>query len=96
MLISELDLLITASNISTVAWTSDKLGSEVAVVVAELEDPVMVSEAVKEPEGTVIVMVVLVGLVIILAVLPLVPPVIVSPTLKLPEAPTVIVIVPIG
>jgi hypothetical protein len=66
------------------------------VVVAELEDPVIVSAAVKEPLGTVNVMVVEEGFVMMPAVTALVPPVIVSPTLKLAESPTVIVIVPIG
>ena len=65
-------------------------------MVAALEDPVIVSEAVKEPLGMVKVMVVAEGFVMISAVTLLVPPVIVSPKLKLPEAPTVMVIVPIG
>jgi hypothetical protein len=66
------------------------------VVLAELLDPVIVSDAVKTPLGTVKVMVVPDGLVMILAVTPLVPPVMVSPTEKLPESPTVAVMVPIG
>ena len=40
---------------STVAWTSAKLGTDDTVVVAELEEPVMVSEAVNIPLGTVMV-----------------------------------------
>jgi len=47
------------------------------VVLAELLEPVIVSDAVKEPLGTVKVIVVPDGLVIISAVTPLVPPVIV-------------------
>ena len=66
------------------------------VVLALLLEPVIVSPAVKAPEGTVIVIVEEVGLVITEAVVSLVPPVIVSPTLKLVEAPTVAVIVPAG
>jgi len=79
-----------------VAFTSGRLGSADTVVVAELEEPVIVSDAVKEPLGTVIVSVVEEGLVMILAVVSLVPPVMVSPTLRLVEEPTVMVIVPIG
>ena len=56
----------------------------------------MVSAAVKLPLGTVKVMVVEEGSVIIEAVTSLVPPVIVSPTLKLLESPTVMVITPMG
>tara|TARA_R100000781_G_scaffold18611_6_gene14447 strand:+ start:4429 stop:4629 length:201 start_codon:yes stop_codon:yes gene_type:complete len=56
----------------------------------------MVSPAVKEPDGTVIVMVVEEGFVITEAVDPLDPPVIVSPTLRFVDAPTVAVITPIG
>ena len=82
--------------ISTVACTSESEGSEVTVVVAALEEPVIFSPAVKFPLGTVTVRVVPEGLVIIDAVTPLVAPVIVSPTLKLPEAPTVMVMVPKG
>tara|TARA_R100001086_G_C11623044_1_gene199405 strand:+ start:67 stop:294 length:228 start_codon:yes stop_codon:yes gene_type:complete len=65
-------------------------------VVAELDEPVIVSEALNVPTGTVIVIEVLVGAVIILAVAALVPPVMVSPTEKLEEAATAKVIVPIG
>ncbi len=66
------------------------------VVVAALLDPVIVSPAVKDPEGTVIVSVVEEGLVIIDAVTALVAPVMVSPTLRFVEAPTVAVIAPTG
>ena len=59
-------------------------------------EPVMVSEAVKEPDGMVNVIVVALGFVITEAVVPLVPPVMVSPRVKLPLAPTVWVIVPNG
>ena len=62
------------------ACTSEREGSELTVVDAALEDPVMVSPAVKFPLGTVIVRVVPEGFVIIDAVTPLVPPVIVSHT----------------
>jgi hypothetical protein len=64
--------------------------------VAELEEPVMVSVAVKVPEGTVIVMVVESGFVMTEAVTSLVPPVIVSPIVKLSLSATVNVIVPNG
>jgi|TARA_R100000501_G_C2552047_1_gene66275 hypothetical protein len=66
------------------------------VVLAELLDPVMVSAAVKDPEGTVKVSVVEEGFVIMEAVTPLDPPVIVSPTLRLLESPTVAVMTPTG
>jgi hypothetical protein len=56
----------------------------------------MVSPEVKVPEGTVTVIVVALGFVIIEAVTALVPPVMVSPTVKLEEDPTVAVIVPAG
>ena len=56
----------------------------------------MFSPAVKDPDGSVIVIVVEDGLLIIEAVTVLVPPVIVSPTVKLVEAPTVAVTAPIG
>ena len=65
-------------------------------MVAELEEPVIVSEAVKVPEGTVIVMVVERGFVITEAVTALLPPVIVSPIVKLLLSATVSVIVPSG
>ena len=70
--------------------------SEVTVVVAALEEPVIVSVAVKEPEGIVSGIVVESGLVMTEAVVPLVPPVIVSPMVKLPLSATVRVIVPSG
>tara|TARA_R100001132_G_C3204845_1_gene50496 strand:- start:108 stop:377 length:270 start_codon:yes stop_codon:yes gene_type:complete len=76
--------------------TFSREGTEDTVVVAELDDPVIVSEAVKVPEGTVIVILVLDGFVIIDAVTPLVPPVIVSAIVKLPLAATARVIVPKG
>tara|TARA_R100001143_G_scaffold40040_1_gene36639 strand:- start:145 stop:318 length:174 start_codon:yes stop_codon:yes gene_type:complete len=57
---------------------------------------VIVSPAVKAPEGTVNVRVVEEGLLMIDAVTLLVPPVIVSPTLRLVETPTVAVITPMG
>ena len=63
---------------------------------AELEDPVIVSEAENVPLGIVKVRVVEDGFVIISAVAPLVPPVIVSPTENDPESPTVMVMAPIG
>jgi hypothetical protein len=66
------------------------------VVLAALLEPVMVSPAVKEPEGTVRVIVVEEGLEMIEAVTLLVPPVMVSPTLRSVEAPTVAVIAPRG
>ena len=62
--------------------------AEETVVVALLEEPVMVSETENVPEGTVIVIEVAVGLVITEAVAELVPPVIVSPMVKLPLAAT--------
>ncbi len=65
-------------------------------MLAALLDPVIVSPAVNDPEGTVSVIVVEDGLVIIDAVVPLDAPVIVSPTLRFVDAPTVAVIVPIG
>ena len=86
----------TADKISTEDWTSLSDGTELTVVVAELEEPVMVSEAVKVPDGTVIVMEVERGFVMTEAVTALVPPVIVSPIVKLLLSATVSVIVPSG
>ena len=94
--ISEPERRTTISKISIVFCASCKLGSADIDVVALLLDPVIVSPAVKEPLGTVIVSVVLLGFVMIFAVEELLDPVIVSPTDKLAEAPTVAVIVPIG
>ena len=65
-------------------------------MVAELEDPVIVSPEVNVPEGTVIVIEVESGFVIIEVVALLLPPVIVSPTVKLPLAATLRVKVPTG
>jgi|TARA_R110000803_G_scaffold162910_3_gene226588 hypothetical protein len=93
---SELSLRITPVKISIVDRTSDRLGFALIVVDAALVPPVMVSPAVKEPEGTVRVRLVEVGFVIIFAVVPLVPPVRVSPTVRLPEAATVAGISPTG
>jgi hypothetical protein len=64
--------------------------------VALLEDPVIVSVAEKVPDGTVRVIVVEEGFVMIEAVAALVPPVIVSPTVKLLLSATVKVMVPTG
>jgi len=86
----------TASKTSTADWASSRLGSALIVVLAALLEPVMVSPAVKAPEGMVTVIVVEEGFVITAAVEPLVPPVMVSPTLRLVEAPTVAVITPMG
>ena len=66
------------------------------MVLALLELPVMVSPDVNVPDGTVIVTVVELGLVITEAVTPLVPPVMVSPILRPEDAPTVAVMVPKG
>jgi len=81
MLISEPSLRTTASSISTLAWQLAKLGFE-AIVVATPDSSlallVIVSPAVKDPEGTVIVIVVELGLDITVAVVPLEDPVIVS------------------
>jgi hypothetical protein len=96
MLISVPERLMTASSISTVACTSDRLGADETVVVAALVEPVMVSVALNVPTGTVIVMDVPSGFVITLAVAVLVPPVMVSPTEKPEESATARVIVPIG
>jgi len=87
---------ITADNTSIVDCASIKLGFAETVVLAPLDEPVIVSPAVNAPVGTVTVIVVEVGFVITAAVVPLVPPVIVSPIVRLPEAPTVAVIVPAG
>jgi hypothetical protein len=94
--ISEPLRLITPVKTSIVAWVSSKLGLDEIVVLAPLVPPVMVSPEVKVPDGTVTVIVVEVGFVIMEAVTALVPPVMVSPTLRLPESPTVAVIVPTG
>jgi hypothetical protein len=75
---------------------SARSGTAETVVVAALEDPVMVSDTVKIPLGTVIVMEVEPGFVITSAVTALVPPVMVSPTLKEVEDATDKVIVPTG
>jgi hypothetical protein len=99
MLISEPSLRTTASSISTLAWQLAKLGFE-AIVVATPDSSlallVIVSPAVKDPEGTVIVIVVELGLDITVAVVPLEDPVITLPTNKSVDAPTVAVIVPNG
>ena len=63
---------------------------------AELEDPVIVSDAENVPFGTVKVRVVANGFVIISAVASLVPPVIVSPIENDAEDATVMVMAPIG
>tara|TARA_R110002072_G_scaffold49790_2_gene134865 strand:- start:771 stop:1028 length:258 start_codon:yes stop_codon:yes gene_type:complete len=84
---------------STLAWQLAKLGSDDIVVDtpdSSLALLVIVSPAVNEPEGTVIVIVVELGLDIIVAVVPLEDPVIVLPTNRLVDAPTVAVIVPRG
>jgi hypothetical protein len=71
------------------------------VIVVETPDSslallVIASPAVKGPEGTVIVIVVEVGLDKTSAVVPLADPVIVLPTTRSVEEPTLAVIVPIG
>tara|TARA_R110000744_G_scaffold84422_1_gene165215 strand:- start:410 stop:622 length:213 start_codon:yes stop_codon:yes gene_type:complete len=63
---------------------------------SSLAELVIVSPAVKLPDGTVIVIVVALGLDIISAVVPLEDPVMVLPITKFAEAPTVAVIVPRG
>ena len=96
MEISSLLRRTTADNISIVDWTSSKETAADTVVVAALEDPVIVSAALNVPTGTVIVIVVALGFVITEAVAVLVPPVIVSPIVNLPLAATVMVMVPTG
>ena len=68
----------------------------VETLASSLSTLVIVSPAVKDPDGTVMVIVVDVGLVMILAVDPLVEPVIVLPTTRLVDEPTVAVMTPIG
>tara|TARA_R110001632_G_scaffold186715_1_gene307082 strand:+ start:258 stop:491 length:234 start_codon:yes stop_codon:yes gene_type:complete len=75
------------------------LGSAAIVVLipdSSLAVLVMVSPAVKLPEGRLRVTVVELGLVRTTAVAPLVEPVIVLPTTKKVEAPTVAVTIPTG
>jgi hypothetical protein len=79
-----------------VDWASSRFGLALIVVLAKLVPPVMVSPDVKVPEGTVRVIVVALGFVMMDAVTALVPPVIVSPRVKLAEDPTVAVITPAG
>tara|TARA_R100000306_G_C4253324_1_gene81535 strand:- start:81 stop:329 length:249 start_codon:yes stop_codon:yes gene_type:complete len=81
---------------SIVAWTSSREAVEVVVVVAELDEPVIVSPEVKVPEGTVIVMEVDAGFVMREAVAALVPPVMVSAIVKLSLSLTGRVMVPTG
>jgi hypothetical protein len=68
----------------------------VETLASSLSTLVIVSPAVKGPDGTVMVIVVDVGLVMILAVDPLVEPVMVFPATRLADAPTVAVITPMG
>ena len=91
--------LITEDRTSIVALTSDMLGSDdIVVFTAEplLSVLVMVSPAVKDPEGILNVIVVELGFVKTIAVVPLEEPVMVLPITRLVEAPTVAVIVPMG
>tara|TARA_R100000656_G_C3929583_1_gene124546 strand:+ start:557 stop:805 length:249 start_codon:yes stop_codon:yes gene_type:complete len=81
---------------SIVAWTSSSEAVDVVVVVAELDEPVIVSPEVKVPEGTVTVMEVAAGFVMREAVAALVPPVMVSAIVKLPLSLTERVMVPTG
>jgi hypothetical protein len=87
---------MTPERISIVDWVSSKDAVDVVVVVAELEEPVIVSPEVKVPEGTVIVMEVDAGFVMREAVAALVPPVIVSAIVKLSLSLTERVMVPTG
>jgi len=84
---------------SIVARMSLMLGSDdIVVLTAEplLSVLVMVSPAVKDPEGILNVTVVELGFVKTTAVVPLDEPVMVLPTTRFVEAPTVAVIVPMG
>ena len=84
---------------SIVARMSLMLGSDdIVVLTAEplLSVLVMVSPAVKDPEGILNVTVVELGFVKTTAVVPLDDPVMVLPTTRFVEAPTVAVIVPMG
>ena len=87
---------MTPERISMVDWVSSREAVDVVVVVAELEEPVIVSPEVKVPDGTVIVIDVESGFVMREAVAALVPPVIVSAIVKLPLSLTERVIVPTG
>jgi len=91
--------LITEDRISIVDLTPDILGSDdIVVLTAEplLSVLVIVSPAVKDPEGILNVIVVELGLVRTIAVVPLEEPVMVLPTTRFVEAPTVAVMVPMG
>ena len=84
---------------SIVARMSLMLGSDdIVVLTAEplLSVLVMVSPAVKDPEGILNVTVVELGFVKTTAVVPLDEPVMVLPTTRFVEAPTVAVTVPMG
>jgi|TARA_Y100000034_G_scaffold105086_1_gene132128 hypothetical protein len=93
---SELSRRTTPERISIVAWTSSREAVEVVVVVAELDEPVIVSPEVKVPVGTESVMEVEAGFVRREAVAALVLPVMVSAIVKLSLSLTERVIVPTG